>query len=186
MLLTGLLAGANNGFFRRTGEHLYEGILSTSADVADIVTGESTWTALRATGVTVTTLAIASAFGVELQWTVLVAPLVGFGAGFGFACLGAAIGSRLRSDQQFEVVIAVVFAPMFVISSTFFPLDTAPTWLRWPALASPLTHVVALLRAAAFGGTSVMTVLTHAVVLIGFVALAWLMAVRSLRSALVQ
>ena len=186
VLLTGLMGGAINGFYRRTGEQTYEGLLSTSADVADIVTGESVWIAVRAMAVTVTTLVVAWLFGVELRPTVVLAPLVGFVGGVGFACLGSAIGARLRSDQQFEVVIAVAFAPMFVVSSTFFPLDTTPAWLRWPALVSPLTHTVALLRAAAFGGTSVAAIVVHASVLVGFVVIAWLVAVRSLRSALVQ
>lgn len=186
VLFTGLFSGAINGYFRRTAEHVYDGFLSTPAGVADIVTGESAWTALRAAGVTVTTLVVARAFGVDLGWTVLWAPLVGLVAGFGFACLGTALGARLRSEHQFDVVIAGVFAPMFVLSSTFFPLDDVPGWLRTVGLASPLTHVVALLRAAAFDGSSAAAVAGHAVAMVGFVAVAWVLAVWSLRAAVVR
>lgn len=185
VLATGLMGGAINGFFRRTGEQTYEGVLSTTADVADIVTGEAVWIGIRAAAVTVTTLVVAAAFGVELRPAAVLAPLIGFVSGFGFACMGLAIGGRLTSDQQFEVVTAVAFAPMFVMSSTFFPLESAPAWLRVPALLSPLTHVVALLRAAVLDATGETTVLVHALVLVGFVVLAWLAGVRSLRSALV-
>ncbi len=186
ILLTGLMAGAMNGYFRRTAEHVYDGFLSTPAGVAEIVTGESAWTAIRAAGVTITTLVVARAFGVDLAWTVAWAPVVGLVAGFGFACLGTAVGARLRSEHQFDVVIAGVFAPMFVMSATFFPLEDAPTWLRLAGQASPLTHVVGLLRAAAFGGASTAAVVTQAGIVIAFAALSWLLAVWSLRTAVVR
>ncbi len=186
ILLTGLFAGAVNGYFRRIAEHVYDGFLSTPAGVAEIVTGESAWTAIRAAGVTITTVVIAGLFGVELRWTVLWAPLVGLVAGFGFACLGTALGARMRSEHQFEVITAGVFAPMFVMSATFFPLDDAPDWLRLAGQASPLTHVVALLRAAAFGGSFDAALAANAVVVIVFVAIAWVLAVWSLRAAVVR
>ena len=186
ILLTGLMAGAVNGYFRRTAEHVYDGFLSTSAGVAEIVTGESAWTAIRAAGVTITTLVIAGLFGVELEWTVVWAPLVGLAAGFGFACLGTAVGARLRSEHQFDIVIAGVFAPMFVMSATFFPLDDAPDWLRLVGQVSPLTHVVALLRAAAFGGSFGAALAAHVIAVIGFVAISWVLAVWSLRAAVVR
>jgi lipooligosaccharide transport system permease protein len=186
ILFTGLFSGAINGYFRRTTEHVYDGFLSTSAGVPEIVTGESAWTAVRAAGVTITTLVTAGLFGVDLGWTALWAPLVGLVAGFGFACLGTALGARLRSEHQFDVVIAGVFAPMFVMSATFFPLDDAPRWLQLAGQVSPLTHVVALLRAAALGGSSDVALATHALVVIAFVAIAWGLAVWSLRAAVVR
>jgi lipooligosaccharide transport system permease protein len=186
VLMTGLFAGAFNGFFRRTSDHVYDGFLAAPVDVGEVVTGEAAWTALRAAGVAVTTLVVAWAFGVGLAWTVVWVPVIGLVGGFAFACLGAAVAARLRSDQQFDVVIAGIFAPLFVVSWTFFPLDGAPAWLRWPSLLSPLTHMVALLRAAAFGGTTIAAVLVHAGVLLAFVALFWLLAVRWLRAALVD
>jgi lipooligosaccharide transport system permease protein len=136
--------------------------------------------------VTVTTVAVAGVFGVGLAWTVIWVPLVGLVGGFAFACLGAAIGARMRSDQQFQLVSSAVFAPMFVVSWTFFPLDSAPLWLQWPAQLSPLTHVVALLRAAAFGRATTAEVVMHAGVLLGFTVLFWVLAVRWLRRAVVS
>lgn len=56
-------------------------------------------------------------------------------------------------------------------------------WLRWPAQLSPLTHVVALLRAAAFGGALTAEVVMHAGVLLVFAVLFWILAVRWLRRA---
>jgi lipooligosaccharide transport system permease protein len=186
VLLTGLFAGAFTGFFRRTAEHLYDGLLSTPIGVAHVIAGEATWTGARCAGVAVTTIAVAWAFGVELAWSAAWVPVIGFVGGFAFACLGAAIGARMRSDQQVDVVVAGVFAPMFVVSWTFFPLDDAPAWLQWPAQVSPLTHLVGLLRAAALGRSVAGDVLVDVVVLAGFTVLFWALAVRSLRAALMD
>lgn len=186
VLWTGLMSGVFNGFFRRTADHLYEGLLAAPIRVADAVSGEAAWTAVRSAGVAVTTVAVGRVFGVGLAWTVIWVPVVGLVGGFAFACLGAAIGARLRSDKQLDVVISAVFAPMFVVSWTFFPLDGAPVWLRWPAQLSPLTHVVALLRAAAFGHATTTDVVLHAGVLLGFAVLFWMLAVRWLRRAIVN
>lgn len=185
VLWTGLITGAFYGFYRRTADHLYEGLLAAPIRVADLVSGEAAWTAVRSAGVAVTTVAVAWVFGVGLAWTVIWVPFVGLVGGFAFACLGAAIGARMRSDKQLDMVISAVFAPMFVMSWTFFPLDGAPVWLRWPAQLSPLTHVVALLRAAAFGRATTAEVLVHAGVLLGFTVAFWMLAVRWLRRAVV-
>jgi lipooligosaccharide transport system permease protein len=186
VLLTGLIGAVFNGFFRRTAEHLYEGLLAAPIRVTELVSGEAAWTAVRAAGVAISTVAVAGVFGVNLAWTVIFVPAVGLVGGFAFACLGAAIGARLRSDMQLGVVAAVVFAPMFVVSWTFFPLDGAPAWLQWPSQLSPLTHVVSLLRAAAFGRATSDEVLAHAGVLLGFTVLFWMLAVRWLRRAVVS
>lgn len=186
VLLTGLMGAVFNGFYRRTADHLYEGLLASPIRVADLVSGEAAWTAVRSAGVAATTVAVAGVFGVGLAWSVVWVPVVGLVGGFAFACLGAAIGARMRSDKQLDVVIAVIFSPMFVVSWTFFPLDGAPVWLRWPAQISPLTHVVALLRAAAFGRATTADVIVHAGILLGFTALFWTLAVRWLRRAVVS
>jgi lipooligosaccharide transport system permease protein len=186
VLLLGLITGTVNGFFRRTGDHLYDGFIAAPVRVGSVVAGEALWTGLRAAAITVTTLVVAHVFGVALAWSALLAPVVGLVAGFGFACLGAAVAARMRSDQQLDVVVTSIFTPMFLISWTFFPLDDAPTWLRWSSQASPLTHVVALLRAAAFGVPHTGPILISMVVVLAFAGASWLLAVRWLRGTLVS
>ncbi len=186
VLWLGLIGGTVNGFFRRTGDHLYDGFIAAPVALGSVVAGEALWTGLRAAGVTVTTLVVARLFGVALAWSALLAPVVGLVAGFGFACLGAAVAARLRSDQQLDVMVTGIFAPMFVLSWTFFPLYDVPTWLAWTSQASPLTHVVGLLRAAAFGLPPTRQILVNTVVVLAFTAGSWLLAVRWLRVALVS
>ncbi len=184
VLFTGFFPGFINGYFRRKENHLYGGLLSTPITVAELVTGEALWTGVRAAVTAAVTLTIAALFGVGLAPTVVLAPLIGLVGGFGFACLGAAFASRLRSTHQFDFVIAGVVVPMFVVAGSFFPLEDAPAWLRWPAQLNPVTHVVELFRAVAFAQTSLGGLAVSVTVVVGFVALAWWVAVRQLTRAM--
>jgi lipooligosaccharide transport system permease protein len=185
VLFTSTLGPAMNGFFRRTTTHTYDALLGTPIDVAEIVTGEAAWTGLRAAGVAVATVAVAAAFGVHLVPTAVLVPFIGWLAGFAFACLFAALGARLRSMEQFPFLVASVFLPLFLVSWAFFPLTEAPAWLRWPSLINPMTHLVALLRAAALGIGEPIQVAVSVAVLVTTAALSWLLAVRWLRRALI-
>jgi lipooligosaccharide transport system permease protein len=184
VLFTSALGPAFNGFFRRTSKHLYDGLIGTPIGVAEIVTAEAVWIGLRAAAVTVVTVVVAAAFGVHVVATVVLVPVIAWLAGFAFACLFAAFGARLRSPQQFPFLVSALFLPLFLVSWAFFPMDDAPTWLRWPSLANPMTHLVALLRAAALGIGTPAQVATNVAVLLATALVSWTLAVRWLRRAL--
>jgi lipooligosaccharide transport system permease protein len=185
VLFTAMGAALINGFYRRTSTHLYDGLLSTPIDVGVVVTGEATWIAARAAAVATVTLVVAVAFGVRVDATAVLVPVIGYVGGFGFACLFAAFATRLRSAHQFPFVVSGVFLPIFLVSWTFFPLDDAPAWLRWPSLVNPLTHLVALFRAATFGLAATDEIVVSAAVIVVFAALSWMLAVRWLREVLI-
>jgi lipooligosaccharide transport system permease protein len=186
VLFTGMFPGLINGYFRREENHLYDGMMAAPITVPELVTGEAAWTGVRTALVAAITLTVAWIFGVSLQPTVLLAPVIGFVGGFGFACFGAAFGSRLRSTHQFDFVIAGIIVPMFVVAGTFFPLDDAPAWLRWPATINPLTHVTDLFRAAAFGTLSLADTARSVGIVLAFAVGAWWLASRWLHDALVD
>lgn len=186
VLFTGFFPGLINGYFRRRENHLYDALLATPTTVAEVVTGEATWTGVRTTGSAAATLAVAAALGVSLEPTVVLVLPVAFVGGFGFACLGAAFASRMRSTHQFDFVISGIVVPLFVVAGTFFPLDGAPAWLRIPAQVNPLTHVVDLFRAAAFGTLAVSQVLVAIAMVLVVTALSWLLAVRWLTDAMID
>lgn len=186
VLFTGFFPGLINGFFRRTQNGLYDGLLSTPTSIEEIVTGEAAWTGIRTAGTAAITLAVAAAFGVPLRWTVVLVPAIGWLGGFGFACLGAAFAAMMRNSHQFDFVIAGIVVPMFVVAGAFFPLEDAPVWLRVPALANPLTHVVDLFRWAAFGQGTGVDVVTGLLVVVVAGVLSWLLAVRLLRRSLIR
>jgi lipooligosaccharide transport system permease protein len=77
--------------------------------------------------------------------------LVGFLAGFGWACFGIAIAGFASSIENFSYVISAVLTPLFLVAGTFFPLNRLPRWAQIAGEINPLHHCVELVRHAAFG-----------------------------------
>jgi lipooligosaccharide transport system permease protein len=186
VLFSSAFPGLINGYFRRKEQHLYDGVLAAPVSVAELVTGEALWNALRVTAVALVTTVVALAFGVRFGPGVVLVPVISVVAGFGFAAAGAAFGARLRSTHSFDFVIVGVIVPMYVVAGTFFPLDTLPAALAAVGQVNPLTHVVELLRIATFGTGGLQQALGHLAVVLAFDLLAWAAAVRSLHRAIVQ
>ena len=174
------------GYFRRKEQRLYDGLLAAPLSVAELVTGEALWNALRSTAVASVTVLVAMGFGVRPVGTVVLVPVITVVAGFGFAAAGAAFGAKIRSTHSFDIIIVGVIVPMYVVAGTFFPIDGLPTPLATLAVVNPLYHVVELLRAVTFGGASGPAMVVHVAVIVAFDVLAWLVAVRVLRRALVD
>lgn len=65
-----------------------------------------------------------------------------------FTALGTAIASTLEDMQGFQLIMNFVVMPVFFLSGALFPLDTAPTVLKWIAVFNPLAYGVDGLRAA--------------------------------------
>jgi lipooligosaccharide transport system permease protein len=186
ILFSSAFPGLIVGYFRRKEQHLYDGVLAAPVSVAEIVTGEALWHALRVTVVTLVTTAVAVAFGVRFGPGVVLVPVIAVVAGFGFAATGAAFGALLRSTHGFDFVIVGVIVPMYVVAGTFFPLDALPAPLEAIGQLNPLTHVVELLRIATFGTDTWLTALGHLGVVVVFDVVAWAAAVRLLGRALID
>jgi ABC-2 type transport system permease protein len=63
-----------------------------------------------------------------------------------FAALGVALAARLRRLESFRLLAALVTVPLYLFSGIFYPLETLPQYMRWPAYANPLTYGVDLFR----------------------------------------
>ena len=70
---------------------------------------------------------------------------------FVFTALGTAIASILEDMQGFHLIMNFVVMPVFFLSGSLFPLDTAPSVLKWIAIFNPLTYGVDGLRSALIG-----------------------------------
>ena len=68
----------------------------------------------------------------------------------GFASLGMAVTSFMKSFQQLDLV-PVVLLPMFLLSATLFPITVYPEPLQWGIMALPLWHGVELMRQLSVG-----------------------------------
>ncbi len=66
------------------------------------------------------------------------------------AAVGMAAASFMRSWQDFDLITLVVL-PMFLFSTTFYPLSVYPRWLQIVVECLPLYHAVELMRGLTTG-----------------------------------
>ena len=69
---------------------------------------------------------------------------------FGFASLGMAVTSYMKTFQQMDW-INFVLLPMFLFSATFYPITVYPGWVQQIVMALPLWHGVELMRQLSVG-----------------------------------
>ena len=168
-----LAASAMNGavfdstfgvFFQLKYQRSYDAILATPITVVDLAVGEIGWALMRGLMYATAFLAVMAAMGlVESFWAILALP----GAtliGFAFAAVGMAGTSFMRSWQDFEFVQLSIL-PLFLFSTTFFPLSTYPRGLQLLVQCTPLYHGVAMERALTTGTVDA-GILVHVVYLL--------------------
>lgn len=63
-----------------------------------------------------------------------------------FTALGTAIACLMEDMQGFGLVVNILIMPAFFLSGAIFPLDTAPTLIRYIAYINPLSYGVDGLR----------------------------------------
>ncbi|PJI93984.1 ABC transporter permease [Luteimicrobium subarcticum] len=139
-----------NVFFKMRFARLYEAMLSTSLGPLDVALGEILYALLRGLLYATGFLIVMQVMGLNLAWTaVLALPAVVLIA-FGFASLGMAVTSLMRTFQQMDW-INIVLLPMFLLSATFFPIEVYPPAIRAVVMAFPLWHGVELVRGLTTG-----------------------------------
>jgi lipooligosaccharide transport system permease protein len=106
--------------------------------------------------------------------------------GVAFGMPMAAFTATQKNENAFPVIFRFVVTPLFLFSTTFFPLDRLPEFIQPLAWFTPLFHGVALTRSLALGRDLDLAVLgLHAAVLVGLVVLGTLVAFRTFRRRLV-
>jgi lipooligosaccharide transport system permease protein len=134
-----------NVFFKLKYAKVYDAVLSTPVGVGDVAVGEITWALMRGVLYSTAFLIIMAALGdVSSPWALLALPAAVL-IGFGFAAIGMAATTFLRSWTDFDFVQLAVL-PMFLFSTTFYPLSTYPRWLQLVVECTPLYHGVSMLR----------------------------------------
>ena len=69
----------------------------------------------------------------------------------GFVGLGLAVASRIEDPIAFPLVMNFLIMPLIFTAGAFFPLSTAPEWLRSIAHINPVTYGVDGLRGSITG-----------------------------------
>jgi lipooligosaccharide transport system permease protein len=133
--------------FQRT----YDAILAAPVDTEELVSAEALWIATRAGVYGCVPMLVAMAFGLDPSWGMLAVPVIGWVAGFGWACFGISVAGFAKSIENFNYIVSAVLTPLFLLAGSFFPLDQFPRWARVLANVNPLHHCVVLVRHAVFG-----------------------------------
>jgi lipooligosaccharide transport system permease protein len=139
-----------NVFFKLRMARLYQAMLQTSLGPMDVALGEIFMALFRGLLYALGFMVVMLFMGlVTSPWAILMIP-VALLIALGFASVGMAVTSYLKSFQQMDVV-NVALLPMFLFSATLFPIEVFPTAIQWFVQAMPLWHGVELMRHLAVG-----------------------------------
>lgn len=155
-------------FFKFKYDKVYDGMLATPIGPMDIALGEISWAVLRGGAYAVAFFGVMSVMGlVTSPWALLLVPVAVL-ISFTFASIGMFCATFLRSPSQFEY-IQIAVMPMFLFSTTFFPMSVYPDALQWLVQCIPLYHGVELMRGLSTGvlDLSMIGHLTYLLVLAG-------------------
>ncbi|OLT47044.1 ABC transporter [Saccharomonospora sp. CUA-673] len=139
-----------NVFFKFRYNKTYDAMLATPLGPLDIALGEISWAVLRGGLYAVAFLGVMAGFGlVTSPWALLLVP-VALLVSFAFAAVGMVCATFLKSPAQFEFVQLAVM-PMFLLSTTFYPLAVYPEPLQYLVQCLPLYHGIELARGLSIG-----------------------------------
>ncbi|WP_433269701.1 ABC transporter permease [Actinosynnema sp. CS-041913] len=139
-----------NLFYKFKYARLYEAMLATPLGPVDIAVGEATWALLRGGLYSAGFLVVMLAFGLITSWWALLVLPVCLLVALAFAAVGMAGTTFMRSWQDFDLVQVFVL-PLFLFSSTFYPLSVYPPFLQTIVQWTPLYHAIELVRALTTG-----------------------------------
>lgn len=169
-----------NVFFKLNYGKLYEGMLSTSLGPLDVALGEILYALLRGLVYATGFMIIMQVLGLNLAWTAVLALPAVLLIAFGFASVGMAVTSYMKTFQHMDW-INFVLLPMFLFSATFYPITVYPEWVQVIVQALPLWHGVELIRGLTTGLLSV-GMLWHVLYFVVMIALGLVFTTKRLRA----
>ncbi|WP_030661528.1 ABC transporter permease [Streptomyces rimosus] len=183
VLFASAFAGMFETYNRRCYQHLYDAVLSRPVEVWELVTAEASWIAVKSSVYSSVPLLVTLAIGLPPSPALLLVPVVTLVSGLAFALCGMWVSTLVPAIDWLRLVVSGVLTPLVMAAGVFFPLDGLPDWIRTAAGVNPIYHCMQLVRHAAFGTLDTGDWL-HALVLVAFTAIAWLLAVRGMRRRL--
>jgi lipooligosaccharide transport system permease protein len=139
-----------NVFFRLKYAKLYDAALATPMRAADVALGEISWALIRGGLYAVAFSVVMLVMGLmKSPWGAVALPAAVL-TGFAFAAAGMAATTFMRSWQDFEYVL-LVSMPLFLFSTTFYPLSVYPRALQIVVECTPLYQAVVLMRGLTLG-----------------------------------
>jgi lipooligosaccharide transport system permease protein len=139
-----------NVYFKLKYTKVYDAVLASPMNAGDVARGDILTALIRGSVYAAVFVAMMAALGdVESAWTVLALPAAVL-VGFAFASVGMAATTYMRGWTDFDFV-NLTLLPLFLFSTTFYPLSVYPRWLQLVVECTPLYHGVTLIRALTLG-----------------------------------
>ena len=134
-----------NVFWKLRYGKLYDAILATPLSAPDAAVGETVYAQLRGATYSAAFLIVMAILGLTPSWWAVLALPAAMLIGLSFAAVGLAATTFLRGWQDFEFV-QLALLPMFLFSTTFYPLSVYPRPLQIVVECTPLYHGIELIR----------------------------------------
>ena len=163
----------------------YHAMLASPLGIRDILVGHLLSIAGHLTVATTIFMAVAALFGGFSSWWALLSLPIAVLSGMAFTVPIFAFTARQEGDSGFNILFRWVMTPLMLFSGTFFPVDQLPLWMQPVAWLTPLWHGVEASRQVATGQVDWLSLVLHLLVLVAFVAVGWVLAVRSFTTRLV-
>jgi lipooligosaccharide transport system permease protein len=139
-----------NVFFKMRYAKLYDAMLATSLGPMDVALGEIAWSLLRGGLYSVGFVVVMLVMGLLESWWALLAVPAALLIALGFGAVGMAITSFMRTFQQMEWINTAIL-PMFLFSTTFYPLSVYPPAIQAVVRCLPLYQGIELMRGLCLG-----------------------------------
>jgi lipooligosaccharide transport system permease protein len=172
----------SNIFWRLRYGKVYEAMLATPIGVADVALGEILVALMRGVLYAAGFLVVMLAMGLVHSWWALLALPAATLIAFSFAALGVAATTFMRHSADARLV-QLALLPLFLFSTTFYPLSEYSPELQIVVQVTPLYHGIELVRALTTGTVGV-GLLGHVAYLAAMAAISLSVATRRLERRL--
>ena len=134
-------------FIRLEHDKIYDGMLSSSINIKDLVLGELLFVATKGFIFTSSFLIVTYIAGIITGPIALLSAIAGFLAGALFGSIGLVFTSYISTISYFNFYFSGFLTIMYLFSGVMFPIENIPAKFVWIAETFPLTHCVRFARA---------------------------------------
>ena len=167
---------------------IYHSMYATPLSPRDVTLGNLLWVTARLTLICAVFTGVIVAFGAAESALIVLAIPVAVLTGLAFAAPIMAYSATQRTPENFAAIFRFGITPLFLFSGTFFPVESLPPIVQPLAWLTPLWHGVELARGLSLGtiGEAPVMAVIHLAVIIGFIVVGGVLAVRTVSSRLVR
>ena len=163
----------------------YEAMLATPLKVSDIFYGELAWIGVSLAQHAIPFFIVMSLFGIFDSFAAVLAVPVAILTGLGCAAATSALTATMERDEAYTWVFRFIVTPLFLLSGTFFPLDSLPSWIVVIANFTPLYHGIELIRQLTIFEFNTLSASWHLLYLVSFLVVASRIALRNFERRLI-